>query len=86
MIVKVDLNFDCNDLKSNDLFVGRRNTGYELGVCSYVTTSDLAPYIISSDTEKYKAIYTYYTWECLKVLEIVREVTKEEYENLLIPR
>ena len=65
-------------LKPGDLFVGRRNTGWELGVCSYV---DDEGYVISSDVNTYgfAQIYPYDNHEIRKVDKIISMGLKEIY-------
>ena len=83
-IVKVSLSSSGDDLKPGDLFIGKRNTGWELGVCSYVET--VGKYVISSDENIYglAQIYPYDCWECKKVIEIWSDdLTKEIREYVL---
>ena len=77
MKVRIYKNLTGKSLKPGDLFVGRRNTGWELGVCSYV---DDGGYVISSDVNTYgfTQIYPYDNHEIRKVDKILSYNTKDK--------
>ena len=58
----IDLEFDCHNLKPGDLYVGKRNTGWNLGICGDIRDGYIE--------EQNIRIYSYDICECKKVLSI----------------
>ena len=69
--VVIDINFNCHDLKSGDLYVGKRNGGWELGVCYKV--NHYRNYIMCDANSPFGMIYSYNINECYKVVGIVKK-------------
>lgn len=64
MFAVIDVNFDCANLKEGDLYVGCRNTGWELGICHKVNKE------YNFIESKAAMIYSYDIPECKKVIRI----------------
>jgi len=62
-IADIDPNFDCRNLKEGDLYVGKRNGGWKLGICDYVTDGFVQA--------KMAMIYSYDCCECRKVIKLI---------------
>lgn len=59
----IDPEFDCHNLKPGDLYVGKRNTGWNLGVCGEIRDGYIQ--------EQNVRIYSYNIGECRKVNKIL---------------
>lgn len=62
-IAEVDESFDCSYLQEGDLYVGKRNTGWEFGICKKVENGCVMA--VSA------MIYSYDTCECKKIIRMI---------------
>lgn len=58
----IDPEFDCHNLRPGDLYVGKRNTGWNLGICGEIHDGYIQ--------EQNVRIYSYNIEECRKVLKV----------------
>ena len=59
----IDPEFDCHNLQPGDLYVGKRNMGWQLGICGEITDGYIQ--------EQNVRIYSYDIGECRKVVKIL---------------
>ena len=62
------------DLKPGDMYIGKRNTGWQLAKCGKVHTEPHTGWV---DSDPFGAIYSYDCGECHKVKEIIPLDTNE---------
>lgn len=62
-VASIDSEFDCHNLKPGDLYVGKRNTGWNLGICGEIHDGYIQ--------EQNVRIYSYDINECKKVKKIL---------------